>query len=96
MVAELTIILGVQHREKCETPLGPFGRGFFFWRTAMRLFNAIRRRLIRLLVGKMEVCTNVTIANGEVQYDGRHGGAIVENNQFLRRVETTDLSQSAA
>jgi len=47
--------------------------------------NAARRWAIRKLIGQMEACTNVTIANGEVECSGRRGGAIVENNRFVER-----------
>ena len=49
------------------------------------MINRIRRHLIRLLAGSMEVCMNMTIANGEVEYSGKYGGAICENNRFVSR-----------
>jgi len=51
----------------------------------MKMLLWLRRAIVRALIGKMEVCTNVTIVNGEVEYGGRHGGAIVEKVTFLSR-----------
>lgn len=46
-----------------------------------------RHWLIRRLVGRMEICKNMTIVNGEVEYGGRHGGAICEDNKFVIRAD---------
>lgn len=51
----------------------------------MRLFNWCRRRLISKLAGKMEVCLNMRVVNGYVEYSGQHGGAVVRGNRFIRR-----------
>lgn len=50
----------------------------------MRFVNKIRRGLIRLLAGRMEVCANMTV-NGEIEYSGRHGGVINSGNRFISR-----------
>jgi hypothetical protein len=50
----------------------------------MYWINRARRAVIRLLIGRMEVCCNM-IVDGEVSYCGRYGGAICENNRFVVR-----------
>jgi hypothetical protein len=50
----------------------------------MPWINRARRALIRLLIGRMEVCCNMTI-NGDCEYNGRHGGVICEGNRFISR-----------
>jgi hypothetical protein len=47
--------------------------------------NAFRRWAIRRLAGRMEVCLNMNIVNGYVEYGGRFGGAICEGNAFIVR-----------
>ena len=95
IVAELTTIHGLQHRENVETPLG-LPSGVSFWRHPMRVFRWLRRRLLRALIGKMEVCTNMTIVNGSIEYDGQHGGVIVENIRFVQRAEPAVRNKAAA
>ncbi len=51
----------------------------------MWMLNYVRRWAIRCLIGRMEVCKNMTIVDGEVEYGGRNGGAICEGNSFITR-----------
>ena len=47
----------------------------------MYYFRRMRRWFIKKLLGKTEVCLNMTI-HGAIEYGGRHGGVINENNTF--------------
>lgn len=55
-----------------------------------RLLNRCRRRLIAILAGRMEVCMNMTVVDGYLEYSGRNGGALLHDNQFLRRATLAD------
>jgi hypothetical protein len=48
----------------------------------MRWINRVRRALIRLLIGRMEVCCNMTV-EGEIAYSGSHGGVVEYGSLFL-------------
>lgn len=49
------------------------------------ILNHVRRWAIRKLAGRMEVCLNMTVVGGEIEYGGRNGGAICEGNKFITR-----------
>ena len=55
----------------------------------MWILNYVRRWAIRRLIGRMEVCKNITVVNGEIEYSGVSGGAICEDNSFVSRISVT-------